>query len=164
MTTPVNEPLAPARPLEENSQPGWARAMRATRRAIDVGAAAWFLYLLVTGADGLYRLFCLWMLSFLAIPYSSMTNVKPLRREFVWPFFGLGILIVGIGLLRELAPVHAVLHGTPTNDGMFFGGVMALLSLTRLLDPRNSQPQRRLLLGTAVLVLGAVWVWLSPTW
>jgi hypothetical protein len=164
MTTTVKDPLEPVASPEGASQPGWARAMRATRLAIDAGTVAWFLYLVTTGAEGLNRLFFLWMLSVPAIPYASMTNTKPWRRAFVWPFFALGIFILGAGLLRDLAPVRAVLHGTPTNDGMVWGSIIALLSLTSLLDPRNSPSLRRLLLGTAVLVVGAVWVWLSPTW
>ncbi|MEO8183602.1 MAG: hypothetical protein ABI895_32625 [Deltaproteobacteria bacterium] len=90
-----------------------------------------------------------------AFPYARM-RASP---EVHWVSLVLGLVIVGFGLLRDIGPIRGLFHGTPTNDSMLLGVVFALGGLTNVISASTPHSIRRLLLGTATLVAGAIWLW-----
>jgi len=138
------------------------RSARAIRILVDTLCIALFLYCQFSGLDVVYGLVLFWMVSVVAFPYARLAERMRASREVDWGFlvFGLvGVVIVGFGLLRDMGPIRHLLHGTPTNDSMLMGVVFALGSLTNVLATNRPHSIWRLLLGTATLVAGAIWLW-----
>jgi uncharacterized membrane protein HdeD (DUF308 family) len=135
------------------------RVARAIRFAVDMLSLALFVYCQRAGGDGVFGIFVFWLISIGVFPYAS--TAEPRGRHLDWGFLVLGVVIVGFGLIRDVGPLPGVFHGTPTNDSMLMGVVFALCGLTNLLDPSRPASPRRLLLGTATLVAGAIWLWFT---
>ena len=137
------------------------RAARAIRILVDTSCLALLVYCLFAGIDHVYGIVVFWLVSLVVFPYARMAKRPPGRRELDWGFIVLGVLIVGAGLIRDVGPVHSLLHGTPTNDSMLMGVALALGGLTNVLYVSRPPSMGRLLLGGATLVAGAVWLWFT---
>lgn len=161
VTTPVERTSqsVPSRAEAPLTRP--ERVARAIRFSVDMFTVALFLYCQLQEIDGFYGVVVFWLISFTVFPYARMRVDARGNRQVAWTMLVLGVVIVGFGLVRDLGPVRDVFHGTPTNDSMLMGVVLALSGLTSVLDPVRPPSVRRLLLGIATLVAGAVWVWFS---
>ena len=159
VTTPEEKASAPATPDAPNARVG--RATRAVRISVDALSLALFVYCQFSGLDGWSGIVIFWLVSLGLFPYASMAERLRANRELDWGFLVFGVLIVGIGLIRDVAPVRSVFHGTPTNDSMLMGVVLALCGLTNVLYARRPQSIGRLLMGIATLVAAAIWVWFT---
>jgi hypothetical protein len=155
-----------ATPVERASAPSTAdapktkvdRAARAIRILVDTLCIALFLYCQFSGHDLLDGIVTFWLVSIVVFPYAGMAERMRASREVDWAFLVLGLVIVGFGLLRDIGPIRGLLHGTPTNRSMLMGVVFLLGGLTNLISHRRPRSIRRLLLGTATLVAGAIWL------
>jgi hypothetical protein len=128
---------------------------------VDALSLGLFVYCQFSGLDGWNGIVMFWLVSLGVFPYASMAERMRGQRELDWGFLVLGVLIVGVGLIRDVAPVRSVFHGTPTNDSMLLGVVLALCGLTNLLCANRQPSIGRLLMGTATLIAAAIWVWFT---
>jgi hypothetical protein len=138
------------------------RAARAIRILVDTLCIALFLYCQFSGLDVVDRIIGFWLVSVIAFPYARVAERMRASRESYWGslVFGLlGLVIVGFGLLRDIGPMRGLFHGTPTNDSMLMGVVFALGGLTNVISAIRPHSIWRLLLGSATLVGGAIWLW-----
>lgn len=157
---PVEEPSTPSAPDAPKTK--LDRAARAIRILVDTLCIGLFLYCQFSGIDAVYGIIMFWMVSVIVFPYAWMAERMRTSRELERGalVFGLvGLVIVAFGLLRDIGPIHRLFHGTPTNDSMLMGVVFVLSGLTNLVAGSRPQSIWRLLLGTATLVAGAIWLW-----
>lgn len=159
VTKSEEEASAPATPNAPNARVG--RATRVVRISVDALCLALFVYCQFYGLDGWFGIVMVWLVSLGLFPYAGMAERLRANRELDWGFLVLGVLIVGMGLIRDVEPVRSVFHGTPTNDSMLMGVVLALCGLTNVLYASRPQSIGRLLMGIATLVAAAVWVWFT---
>lgn len=129
------------------------RAARAIRILVDASCIALFLYGQFSGLDLVVGIVTFWLVSVLVFPYARMRA----SREGHWVFLVLGLVIVGLGLLRDIGPIRSLFHGTPTDKSMLLGLVFFLGGLTNLITASRPHSIQRLLLGTATLV-AALWL------
>ena len=159
VTTPVEKASAPSRVDAPKTKVD--RAARAIRILVDTLCIALFLYCQFSGHDLLEGIVTFWLVSIVVFPYAGMARMRASREAADWAFLVLGLVIVGFGLLRDIGPIRGLFHGTPTNDSILLGVVFLLGGLTNLSSPRGPHSIQRLLLGTATLVAGAIWLGLT---
>jgi hypothetical protein len=157
METPVEK--ASATPTADAPKTKVDRAARAIRILVDALCIALFFYCQFSGHDVVDGIVTFWLVSILVFPYAGMAErMRANRAAADWAFVVLGLVIVGFGLLRDIGPIRGLFHGTPTNDSMLLGVVFLLSGLTNVSSTREPHSIRRLLLGTATLVAGAIWL------
>jgi hypothetical protein len=161
VTTPEEKVSTPAPSTFDAPNARVTRVARAVRALVDALSLALFVYCQFSGLDAWFGIVMFWLVSLGPFPYASMAERLRTNRSSDWGFLVFGVLIVGIGLIRDVAPVRTVFHGTPTNDSMLLGVVLALCGLTNLLYASKPQSIGRLLMGTATLVAAAIWAWFT---